>query len=79
MEIYVLRQTDRNTAGKSTDIYNSMVLNRSESLRSDETTVGEPSLKCQQDVIAYPGNNGYSVDVEHTIPLTTKTPIACRP
>ena len=30
-------------------------------------------------VIAYPGNDGYCADVEHTIPLTTNTPIACRP
>ncbi len=32
-------------------------------------------------MFAYPGagNEGYSVDVEHTIPLTTRTPIACRP
>ena len=48
-------------------------------MSSDEKQQLENLLKRHRDVFTYPGNEGYSVDVEHTIPLTTKTPIACRP
>ena len=73
---------DRRPVGKSTDIYNPMVdIDLGESLSSDEKQQFENLLKRHRDVFAYPGNEGYSVDVdvEHTIPFTTKTPIACRP
>ena len=49
-----------------------------ESLSGDEKQCLESLLKRYRDVFAYPGNDGYCVDVEHTIPLTTNTPIAYR-
>ncbi len=49
-----------------------------ESLSSNKKQKLENLLKRHRDVFAYPGNDGYLVDAEHTIPLTTKTPIACR-
>ena len=71
---------DRRPVGKSTNIYNSMLdIDLGESLISDEKQQLENLLKRHRDVFAYPGNEGYSVDVENTIPLTTKTPIVCRP
>ena len=79
-EATALDGLDRRPVGKSSDIYNPMVdIDLGESLSSDEKQQLENLLKRHQDVFAYPGNEGYSVDVEHTIPLTTKTPIACRP
>ena len=55
-----------------------------------ETTLGE-SISTEQKnrlkrllrrynkVFAYPGNEGQVTHIEHTIPLTTDNPIACRP
>ena len=50
-----------------------------ESISTEQKNRLERLLRRYNKVFAYPGNEGQVTHIEHTIPLTTDNPIACRP
>ena len=79
-EATILDEKEQTPFRKGTRTYNPMAeTSLDESLTGNEKHCVESLLKRYRDMFAYPGNDRYSVDVEHTIPLTTNSPIACRP